>query len=643
MWLCVAAFVLRFVLWFLENNVTLNKLSRRQKRYIFLSFDSALVPVALVLAYVLRFSDGVPRAHVEAALPLLIIMSLFGPVVAVTLRLPWIKLMALDMTALGRIALAAVMLGLAAMSASYLLALGAPRSIPILLMVLFFTLSVGGRMLAAIILNAAFRGNKGVSVAIYGAGAAGIQLASALRQSTEVHPVTFVDDNPTLHGLIISGLSVISADRMRAMVMQGQVAQILVAMPSLPKAQTEALLAGLADLPCEVQVLPSYVDMIAGRGAEMKTVSPDALLGRDKVALDVPDIAKAYAGRSVMVTGAGGSIGSELCRQLLECNPARIVFYEQSELALYQIDRELRAAATDRGIEVAARLGSVIDARRVGDVIADEAVEIILHAAAYKHVPLVEDNELEGARNNTIGTQVVAAAAEAAGVERFILVSTDKAVRPTNIMGATKRMAELVVQDMASRAQNTRFSMVRFGNVLGSSGSVLPLFQDQIAVGGPVTVTHPEVTRYFMTIPEAARLVLLAGAYSTGGDVFVLDMGQPKRILDIARRMIEMSGAKVREEGDSDGIEIKITGLRPGEKLYEELLINPDSMIPTPHSKILRAQETCLSQIEVAGMIREVKNAIEASDPKTLRTTLKTFVNGYQRAGAQPEQTKANP
>lgn len=609
--------------------MTLSTMSRRQKRFMFLAFDSGIVPVALFLAFSLRFGNAVPTPQLLGSLPLFGVMTLLGPVLVVVFRLPWIKLTALDITALSRIAAAAGVLGVAAMSASYLLDLGAPRSVPIIFGAMFFGLSVVGRTVVYLLLQGPWGASQGVPVAIYGAGAAGIQLASALRQSTEVHPVTFVDDNPSLHGLIISGLSVSSPNRLRHMIDQGQVARILVAMPSLPKPQLDTLLAHLADLPCEVQVLPSYVDLISGHAAEMKTVSPDALLGRDKVALDVPDIAKAYAGRSVMVTGAGGSIGSELCRQLLDCKPARIVFFERSELALYQIDRELRAAATARGIAVTARLGSVTDARRVSDVMAQEAVEIVLHAAAYKHVPLVEENELEGARNNTIGTSTVAAAAEAAGVERFILVSTDKAVRPTNIMGATKRMAELVVQDMASRPTDTRFSMVRFGNVLGSSGSVLPLFQDQIRGGGPVTVTHGEVTRYFMTIPEAARLVLLAGAYSKGGDVFVLDMGKPMRIIDIARRMIEMSGSQVRKGDSGPGIAIEITGLRPGEKLYEELLIDASSMIATPHEKILRAQEDRLSQIEVAGMMRELRAAIDTSDTARVRQAVEGFVKGY--------------
>jgi len=340
-----------------------------------------------------------------------------------------------------------------------------------------------------------------------------------------------------------------------------------------------------------------------------------------------------------MVTGAGGSIGSELCRQLLNCNPSRIILFERSEFNLYSIDMELRDLADAAGISVVARLGSVTDRARVVGVIAEEKVEIILHAAAYKHVPLVEANELEGARNNIIGTQVVAEAAAGAGLERFILVSTDKAVRPTNIMGATKRIAELVVQDLQTRNRDTKFAMVRFGNVLGSSGSVLPLFQRQIARGGPVTVTHKDVTRYFMTIPEAARLVLLAGAYARGGDVFVLDMGKPQKIIDIARQMITLSGRKVKDPETGEGdIEIQVTGLRPGEKLYEELLIDDDSLIPTPHAKILRAEEAMLSQIEVAAMLRELQLAIAEDDSDRLRAMIQARVDGYHVQSADSQR-----
>lgn len=609
--------------------MNLSSLSRRQKRIMFLVFDCGLAPIALYLAFALRFGTGLPLNQIQGSLPLFAVIIFLAPFLVIAFRLPWIKLTALEFSSLTRIASAAAILGLVAMSSSYVMSLGAPRSVPIIFAVTFFGLSIFGRTILFLLIEGSWNDRGGVPVAIYGAGAAGIQLASALRRSSEVKPVTFVDDNPSLHGLIISGLFVAAPRKLREMVEKGSVKRILVAMPSMPKGQLDTLLARLGELPCEVQVLPSYVDLISGRSTQLNTVSPDALLGRDKVALDVPDIAKAYAGRSVMVTGAGGSIGSELCRQLLECSPARIVLLERSELALYQIDREIRPAAALRGIDVTARLGSVTDEARVRAVLEQESVEIVIHAAAYKHVPLVEQNELEGARNNTLGTQTVAAAAEAAGCERFILVSTDKAVRPTNIMGATKRMAELVIQDMASRATKTRFSMVRFGNVLGSSGSVLPLFQDQIRKGGPVTVTHGEVTRFFMTIPEAARLVLLAGAYSEGGDVFVLDMGKPMRIIDIAKRMILMSGATVREGDDGPGIAIEITGLRPGEKLYEELLIDASSMQTTPHEKILRAQEDRLSQIEVAGMLRELRGAIDAGDASRVRAAVVASVKGY--------------
>lgn len=609
--------------------MNLSSLSRKQKRIMFLVFDCGLAPIALYLAFALRFGTGLPLDQIQGSLPLFAVIIFLAPFLIIAFRLPWIKLTALEFSSLTRIASAAAVFGLVAMSSSYVMSLGAPRSVPIIFAVTFFGLSIIGRTLLFMIIQRSWDDRGGVPVAIYGAGAAGIQLASALRRSSEVNPVTFIDDNPALHGLIISGLFVAAPRRLREMVEQGSVKRILVAMPSMPSGQLDTLLARLGDLPCEVQVLPSYVDLISGRSTQLNTVSPDALLGRDKVMLDVPDIAKAYAGRSVMVTGAGGSIGAELCRQLLECSPARIVLLERSELALYQIEREIRPAAAMRGIDVTARLGSVTDEARVRAVLEQENVEIVIHAAAYKHVPLVEENELEGARNNTLGTQTVAAAAEAAGCERFILVSTDKAVRPSNIMGATKRMAELVIQDMASRANKTRFSMVRFGNVLGSSGSVLPLFQDQIRKGGPVTVTHEEVTRFFMTIPEAARLVLLAGAYSEGGDVFVLDMGKPMRIIDIAKRMIQMSGATVREGDEGPGIAIEITGLRPGEKLFEELLIDSASMQTTPHEKILRAQEVRLSQIEVAGMMRELRGAIDAGDASRVRATVVASVKGY--------------
>ncbi|MFK7837593.1 MAG: polysaccharide biosynthesis protein [Sulfitobacter sp.] len=560
------------------------------------------------------------------------LLTALGACIAYALRLDRIKLNAFETNAVARIGLAAGLLAAFAIMSSYMLNLQGPRSVPLIFGIIFFFLAVATRLGALALLRwADERAADREHVAIYGAGAAGIQLASALRQAQEARPMFFVDDNPSLHGLMISGLRVYGPDALGRQLRKHAISQILLAVPSLSKVRRGEIVEELKAHPAEVKVLPSYVELMAGNGlAELRPVSPDQLLGRDKVALDIPEIAKTYAGRVVMVTGAGGSIGSELCRQLLNCSPTQIILFEQSEYQLYTIDQELRSLAQAAGIKVTARLGSVTNRPRVDAVIAEEGVEIILHAAAYKHVPLVEEIELEGARNNVLGTQVVAAAAAEAKIERFILVSTDKAVRPTNIMGATKRLAELVVQDMQTRSSDTKFAMVRFGNVLGSSGSVLPLFQRQIAQGGPITVTHRDVTRFFMTIPEAARLVLLAGAYAKGGDVFVLDMGEPQKIIDIARQMIALSGRQVKDPETGQGdIAIEITGLRPGEKLYEELLIDDDSLTATPHPKILCAQEAMLSQIEVAAMIRELQGAIEVGNAKRLRHLVATRVEGY--------------
>ncbi len=615
----------------------LHSMPRRAKVLLWLAVDASLVPITLYVAFALRLGSPSAFPMMQSAWGLFPLLMAGGLIVSQALGLPRIKLHSFDAYAMRRIGFAALALTGAAMILSYLFDLWAPRSVPLIFGALFFVSAVLMRLAGLAVVQAVL-GQLGdaVPVAIYGAGGAGIQLASALRQSSEIKPLVFVDDNPALWGLLISGLEVKNPKELAVLSSSGKIARVLLAMPSISRTRQAKLLSKLEPLECDVQVMPSYADLVAGKGVTETSapVAHDALLGRDKVDLDIPDVAKAYAGRAVMVTGAGGSIGSELCRQLLDIMPSHIVLYERSEFDLYKIDTELRALAERAGIKVTTRLGSVVDARRVGEVLAETGAEIVIHAAAYKHVPLVEQNELEGARNNVLGTQVVAEAARAAGVERFILISTDKAVRPTNIMGATKRLAELVVQDLQTRSEKTKFSMVRFGNVLGSSGSVLPLFEQQIRRGGPVTVTHPEVTRFFMTIPEAARLVLLAGAYATGGDVFVLDMGEPKKIIDIARRMIELSGRSVLENGEGD-IAIEITGLRPGEKLYEELLIDDDSLRGTPHSKILRAEEASLSQIEVAAILRGLNTALETGDVPALRSLIENRVDGYHQAQAQ--------
>ena len=615
------------------NINSIDDLSRAAKRAIFLAVDSLLVPIALYCAFALRYGTATPWMPIADSWVLFPVLTMWGVGIIWALRLHRIKLNAFDTHSMANIALAALFLSGSAIILSYLLNLSAPRSVPVLLGLFFCMFAVCARLCGLSLLRWVSQNHSNRKpVAIYGAGAAGIQLAAALRQASEARPVFFIDDNPTLHGLMVAGLPVYGPDKLGKLISVRGIEQILLAVPSMTKERRDEVIAKLGAYDVEVRVLPSYVELMSGKGLmqSLHTVAPDQLLGRDKVALDTPEIAKTYAGRVVMVTGAGGSIGSELCRQLLNCNPARIILFEQGEFQLYTIDQELQAEAKATGIPVIARLGSVTNKARVTGVIAEEGVEIILHAAAYKHVPLVEENELEGARNNVLGTQVVAEAAAAAKLERFILISTDKAVRPTNIMGATKRMAELVVQDTQTRHDATKFAMVRFGNVLGSSGSVLPLFQKQIARGGPVTVTHKDVTRFFMTIPEAARLVLLAGAYAKGGDVFVLDMGEPQKIIDIAHRMITLSGRKVKDPKTGVGdIEIKVTGLRPGEKLYEELLIDDDSLRPTPHAKILRAQEGMLSQIEVASMVRELQGSITEADTVRLRRLIAARVEGY--------------
>lgn len=615
------------------NIDNIHNLSRAAKRSIFMTVDSLLVPIALYCAFALRYGTGTPWGPIADSWVLFPIITMCGVGIIWMMRLHRIKLNAFDTHSLSNIGVASLLLAGIATLLSYLLNLSAPRSVPLLLGGFFCIFAVVARLGGLTVLRwLSERGGNRKPVAIYGAGAAGIQLAAALRQASEARPMFFIDDNPNLHGLMVAGLSVYGPTKLSKLIATRGIEQILLAVPSMPKERRHEIISALGVYGVEVQVLPSYVELMSGNGLveSLRTVAPDQLLGRDKVALDTPEITKTYAGRVVMVTGAGGSIGSELCRQLMNCNPARVILFEQGEFQLYSIDQELQAEAKANGIPVVARLGSVTNKARVSGVIAEEGVEIILHAAAYKHVPLVEENELEGARNNVLGTQVVAEAAAAAKLERFILVSTDKAVRPTNIMGATKRMAELVVQDTQTRHSETKFAMVRFGNVLGSSGSVLPLFQKQIARGGPVTVTHKDVTRFFMTIPEAARLVLLAGAYAKGGDVFVLDMGEPQKIIDIAHRMITLSGRKVKDAVTGDGdIEIKVTGLRPGEKLYEELLIDDQNLLPTPHAKILRAQEAMLSQIEVASMLRDLQVSITDADTSRLRRLIAVRVEGY--------------
>lgn len=616
----------------IPNERSLREMPRTSKVTLWLGVDTVLISTTLYAAYALRLETVWAHPMMSNAWGLFPLVTIVGLGAIRWLGLHRIRLHSFDEYALQRIGIASVVLTLTTIFFGYMLGFWVPRSVPIIFGATFFLMSVTSRLVALACVKAILsRKNRAIPVAIYGAGVAGIQLAAALRQSPQTRPIMFIDDNPALWGLLISGLEVRKPNALNGLAQQNKIRRVLLAMPSASQLRVAKITQALKSLDLDVHHMPSYADLVAGKGLTEtgRALAHDALLGRDKVDLNIPDVAKTYAGRTVMVTGAGGSIGTELCRQLIDIRPARIVLFERSEFALYQIDRDLRFLTQEQDIEVITRLGSTVDAARMTQVLTETGTDIIFHAAAYKHVPLVEDNALEGARNNVIGTRVAADAAVAAGVERFILISTDKAVRPTNIMGATKRMAEMVIQDLQSRSAHTKFSMVRFGNVLGSSGSVLPLFESQIRRGGPVTVTHPEITRFFMTIPEAARLVLLAGTCARGADVFVLDMGKPMKIIDIARRIIELSGRRVKENGKGD-IEIAITGLRPGEKLYEELLIDNNSLRATPHEKILRAEEQRPSQIEMAAMLRELNAVLDSGNPMALRKLIQARVEGYQ-------------
>lgn len=485
--------------------------------------------------------------------------------------------------------------------------------------------SGGLRLLARMFLGQRNNGHK-ERVLIYGAGSSGRQLAQALMNGEQYNPVLFVDDDTTLQRSTILGIPVGAPNQISSQVKAFTISRILLALPSASRARRREVLDTLEELPIPVQSVPGMSDLVSGamRIDELQDVKIEDLLGRDPVNPSERLIKANIQNKVVMVTGAGGSIGSELCRQIITCSPASLVLFELSEFALYNIEQELKNhiaqyKITTRIIPV---LGSVQDLARLQTVMQSFNVKTLYHAAAYKHVPLVEFNVTEGVRNNVFGTWHAAEAAINAGVDTFVLISTDKAVRPTNIMGASKRLAELVLQALSMRQSSTRFCMVRFGNVLGSSGSVVPLFREQIRRGGPITVTHKDIIRYFMTIPEAAQLVIQAGAMGEGGDVFVLDMGEPVKIADLARRMVHLMGLEVKDEVHPNGdIEIHYTGLRPGEKLYEELLIGGNEL-PTEHPRIMKANESALSWPEMQQLLLAMRSACDAYDINTIRSLL---------------------
>ncbi len=470
--------------------------------------------------------------------------------------------------------------------------------------------------------------NSQKNVVIYGAGSAGIQLASALRVSSEIQPIAFLDKNELLQGSYLGGIKVLNPRKLEKLVERDQVDEVLIAMPSASKTTIINLLKEIEKFSIKVRVLPGLSELAQGKVSvsELKEVDISDLLGRFQVEANQSLINKNIQNKVVLITGAGGSIGSELARQVLKNTPSKLIILDANEYALYSIKNEIVNSLTKT--EVYSVLGNVTNKKRMIDICTTFGVDTIYHAAAYKHVPLVEENPFEAVTNNIFGTKICAEAAEESNVETFVLISTDKAVRPTNIMGATKRFAELILQSMAQDSK-TRMTMVRFGNVIGSSGSAIPLFQRQIKEGGPVTVTHPEVIRYFMSIPEAAELVIQAGAMGKGGDVFVLDMGEPVKIYELAKRLIKLSGMEIKEKDNPDGdIEIIFTGLRAGEKLYEELLIGDNASL-TDHRQILRAEEDFISRNDLHKNLVLLKEAESEGNVSDLKDILKKVVSGF--------------
>lgn len=511
-----------------------------------------------------------------------------------------------------------------------------PRSVPIIYTTYLVVLCGGSRLIVRLLV-ADLLGKQKKKVLIYGAGAAGLQLANMLRQGKDYHPVAFIDDDRKKHKTTMQGITIYRPKYLSNLVQKSNISTVLLALPSASQIQKKGVIEKLAQLHLEVLTIPNLDDLVNGKLSisQLKEVSIEDLLGRDPVSPQQSLMEANIKDKVVMVTGAGGSIGSELCRQIIKNKPKQLVLFELSEFALYQIDRELTAYAQAEGlnVDIVPLLGSVQRINRLSASMKAFNVETVYHAAAYKHVPLVEYNVVEGVRNNVFGTFYTAKAAIEAGVASFVLISTDKAVRPTNVMGTTKRMAELGLQALAEqenvKANGTRFCMVRFGNVLGSSGSVIPLFKKQIEKGGPITITHPDITRFFMTIPEAAQLVIQAGAMGKGGDVFVLDMGESVKIMDLANNLINLSGLEVKSEDNPHGdIEIKCTGLRPGEKLYEELLIG-DNVQATAHERIMTANETFLPMGEYQVLIDKLDLACHEFRHEDIRSILLDAPTGF--------------
>ena len=608
--------------------------SRTKKRLITLFIDSLFIMLAFWLALIVRLDSLAPLQKLDnwLLLAVLIPISLYS---FITLGLYRAVLRYMNSQAIWAIVLGTVITTVSLVLLAFFIGIDIPRTMPFIFAWLCLLTVGGARVLVRAIIGK-MTTNRKESIIIYGAGSAGRQLAIALNSGPEYFVRAFIDDDRSKHRSIIQGIPVVAFKDIYALINKRKVTKVLLALPSATRSRRKEILAQLEPLTIKVLSIPGMADVVEGKAklAEIMDVGVEDLLGRDPVTPKDDLMAKNITGKVVMVTGAGGSIGSELCRQIIKQKPIQLILFELSEFALYSIEKELCEYINHNklDIDLIPLMGSVQRVNRIETVMKTFSVQTVYHAAAYKHVPLVEHNVVEGVRNNVFGTYYAARAAVNAGVDNFVLISTDKAVRPTNVMGATKRMAELVLQGLAQDQgikHKTHFCMVRFGNVLGSSGSVVPLFRRQIKEGGPITLTHPDITRFFMTIPEAAQLVIQAGAMGKGGDVFVLDMGDPVKIKDLATKMVRLSGFEVKNETNPHGdIEIQCTGLRPGEKLYEELLIG-DNVGETTHERIMTASEVMLPLAELKELLDTLDNACHAFDHELIRQLLLDAPTGF--------------
>ena len=628
------------IVWFAAVQCRLLALSRTAKKGIALIADACSALLTVWLVFILRKGTfmlpegGDWMIYLSApliALPIFIRSGLYNAVFRYS-----------GFAALKTVMNACFMYGILFFAATlFLQKPGIPRSVGVLQpLLLFFTVG-GSRAMVRMWLNyssaSTLAQKGGERILIYGAGNAGLQIAGAIAHSKQFTLAGFLDDDPFLQEHTINGIMVHSPDDVESLVKREAITSILLALPSAARRRRQEIFDTLHPLGVHILTLPGIEALAEGRVSisDIKEVDIEDLLGRDPVPPDSRLLGRCIKGKVVLVTGAGGSIGSELCRQILSLNPSALLLLDHSEFNLFTIHQELqnRALQEKSRIDIIPLLGNVTDQHAMEKICCNYKPSTLYHAAAYKHVPMVEQNPVEGLRNNIFGTLSMARAAAQNGVENFVLISTDKAVRPTNIMGASKRLCELVLQAFATEESKTCFSMVRFGNVLGSSGSVVPLFRRQIKAGGPVTITHKDITRYFMTIPEAAQLVIQAGAMAKGGDVFLLDMGAPVKIVDLARRMIELSGLTVRDHLNPEGdIDIVVTALRPGEKLYEELLIasNPRQ---TEHPRIFKAHEYFFTMPELMAHLSELQLIMENEDDAAIKVCLQHLVKGFTPDG----------